>query len=299
MPRSSSTRYSHGSCRTTSDVLDVLQQEDTGKKKLSLRDTRKKIKDITGKDTSLAAQTISEIQSIKEIFSSISSIPERMVNLMHRTNTYLAGLQATSYFYPVSGITDAPWDLFCSSIHGDPDTLLAELSVLTGAEVIENLQSSNGSKRMVIYRRSVNGTTEPVTIRVFVSTCHPLEAILDLRLTQQQSFVSAVAAVCFWPKLLQSKQRKSKQFDNNNGLSIYPTGEAKFRNRHSKLYPLSNPIASSLQIHVGLLETEYIMFENEGNIPRDKFSTSVAELRNIVYAVSNLSTKYMGNVSGM
>jgi hypothetical protein len=156
MPRSSSTRYSNGSCRTTSDVLDLLQQDDTGQKKMSLRDTRKKVRDITGRDTALAAQTIKEIQSITEIFSSISSIPSSMVKLLHKTNTYLGGLQATSYFYPISGITDSPWDLFCSSTYGDPETLIGELPVNTGAELIETMVSSSGHRKMLLYRRSVN-----------------------------------------------------------------------------------------------------------------------------------------------
>jgi hypothetical protein len=98
---------------------------------------------------------------------------------------------------------------------------------------------------------------------------------------------------------LQTKERKRKLFEHNNGLNVYPTGEARFRNRHCKLYPYVPSIASSLEIHVGLSETEYIMFENEAGIPVDRFNVVANHVRDITYAVSNNSTRYLGNVNGM
>jgi hypothetical protein len=294
-PGSVNTRGSRSTIKTASDVFDTLESRGID----NLRDARKIARRESGKDSKLADEVLAELENPAMIFSKLTTVPESLLKLMFETNTYLGGLQATSYHYAICGVLDSPWDFFCSPQHGDPITFAAQLEILTLSTKIEHMQSVKGLFDVYIFRKSFNGTHDPITMRVFVCNDHPLGAILDMKTTYQQSVVSAVGAVCFWPDLLSSKSRQYLIFEGNQGLNKYPTCKAKFKNRHTKVVPAPVPLHNNKRIYTGLSKTDNVMFSNVAQVDHTLFKKRQDEMTSMVYAVCSNSTKYLGHMGDM
>lgn len=293
MPRSTNTTRTYNSTKTASDVLDLL---DTTSDARNLRDAKRFIR-RNAADATVAQEAIGMLESPVAILQPISSIPDRLVKSMFECNACIGGIQATSIQMPLCNAIQAPWDFFCSTVHGKADEFVAEFHILTNSEKVEHVQSVEDQFSIHVFRKSINGTTEPLIMRIFVSSMHPFEAILDMKNTHQQSIISACGVICFWPKLMYSKTYIA--FENNRGLSKYPSPSVKFTNKHSKLSRIQKGVQDKIQIITGLSNTEHILFENIGGVNAAKFKASQDELRNIAYAVSSKATKYLGHTNGM
>lgn len=294
-PGSTKTYGSRSTIKTTSDVFDVLESRGVD----NLREARKIARRESGRDSKLADEVLAELQSPIAAFSKLTAVPESLLKLMLETNTYLGGIQATSYHYAVCGVLDAPWDFFCSTRHGDPATFAAQLQVLTLSSKVEHMHSVEGDFDVYIFRKSLNGTHDPITMRVFVSEDHPLASILDMKTTYQQSAISATGTVCFWPDLLSVKPREYRIFEGNQGLNKYPTCKSKFKNRHTKIIPAATPLHGNKRIYSGVSKTDNVMFENATNMNQALFNTRQRELVSMVYAACANSTKYLGHMGDM
>jgi hypothetical protein len=296
MPSGSVKTYkSRSTARTASDVFDIIESRNID----SLREATKVARHESGRDSKLADDVISELRNPLAIFANLTTVPESLIKLMFETNTYLGGVQATSYQYAVCGVLDAPWDFFCSTECGDPALFVGQLEVLTLSEKIEHISSTEGEFDIYILRKSVNGAHDPITMRVFVSYDHPLASILDMKTTYQHSAISAVGAVCFWPTLLSAKPREYRVFSNNVGLNKYPTCQAKFKNRHTKITPASSPMSEQKRIYHGLSKTDSVMFDNVTKVDKALFSKRQSEMVSIVFAACASSTKYLGHTADM
>jgi hypothetical protein len=294
-PGSSKTYNSRSTIKTTSDVYDVLET----KRVDTLREAKRIARKESGKDSKLGDEVIAELESPIGILKPLTSVPESLLKVMFDTNAYLGGIQATSFQYAICSVLDAPWDFFCSSRYGKPESFVTQLGILTLSEKIEHIKSAEGDFEIHIYRKSLNGTRDPITMRVFVCDDHPLQSVLDMKSTHQQSAMSAVGTICFWPNLLSSKPRQYRAFEGNGGLNKYPVCKSKFRNRHTKIAPASSILHTGKRVYSGLDCTDTVMFDNVVGVPRDAFMKRQDEMKSIVYAVSTNSTKYLGHTAGM
>lgn len=280
--------------RTVDDVFSVMESQLP--KDASLIESRKFARHVTKKDKHLMNAVIDEIENLSSLMSPIAQNPDVLVRIMARTGAVLGGAQATSFFYPICDWTDVPWDIFCHS--STADDFIQSYKQSSIPEVIEDVRSDDGM-RVVHMRRSIPDCSTPVNIRIFVSNMRPLESILQLRNSYEQSVISAVDAICFWPKLV--SQKMYRVFESNVGTSLYPRGKTFYE---MKLDPikktrLRKPMQTT-EIYTGLeSRVENVVFRNRCDINPDHYSRLINVHKNIVWAVSNSSTKYLGNIADM
>jgi hypothetical protein len=294
-PGSTRTHGSRSTARTASDIFDILESRGVD----SLKDAKKIARRESGRDSKVEEEVIAELQNPTGILRPLTTVPDSLLKVMFETNTYLGGIQATSFQYAICGVLDAPWDFFCSARYGNPSSFVGQLEILTLSEKIEHMKSTDGEFDIHIYRKSLNGARDPITMRVFVCQDHPLQSILDMKTTYQQSAMSAVGTICFWPDLLSSKPRQYRAFDGNAGLNKYPVFKSRFKNRHTKIAPATSPLHENKRIYSGLDKVDSVMFDNVTNIDKNTFAKVQDEMKSIVYAASSKSTKYLGHTSGM
>jgi hypothetical protein len=294
MPTGSVRTYgSRSTAKTASDIFDIIENRGVD----SLKDARRIARKEAGRDANIANDVISELQNPSGILRPLTAVPNSLVKVMFDTNTYLGGMQATSFQYAICGVLDAPWDFFCSSQEGDPGSFVEQLAILTLSDKVEHIRSVEGDFDIHIFRKSLNGTLDPITMRVFVCKDHPLKSILDMKTTYQQSAMSAVGTICLWPELLSSKPRQYRIFEGNAGLNKYPTCKTKFKNRHTKLAHASSNMHADTRVYTGLEKIDCVMFDNVVGLDRDLFHKRQNEMRSIVYAASPRHTKYLGHTA--
>lgn len=289
---------SSGTSKTVRTVDDVFSQLelDLGPD-ASISESSHMIKKLTIGNDALRTQSINELYNPVSIFSPIVANAEALVKSMSNYGVILGGIQATSFFYPVCDFADAPWDFFCCNLNG-ADRFIIDMTQFAGVDLIEDVRASNGT-RVVYFRRSLNGESQPLNIRVYISNQHPLELVLTQPSSYQQTFICPYAAVCFWPRL--NKKGLYRSFESNVNQFNFPSGKTKLRIQMKKL---SRTVPKKPSSHPSIYtskdeRTEIITFKNECNIDKTLFKRETTKIQNIVYAVSDKSTRYLGNVSGM
>ena len=285
------------SVSTLVTVSDVMSLMDTSlSTTASLSESRKFILGQTKRDKVLGNQAIDEIENLKNILIPIAHNASSLVNLMAKTGAILSGPQATSFFYPICNEVEAPWDIFCHS--STAEDLIRGYMQSCSPELVEDSRTDN-NMRVVHMRKSVPGYGSPANIRVYVSNSDPMASILSLKNTYEQTAVSAVGAVCFWPKLM--SRGAYRTLDSNVGKSLYPKGRTFYEVRLSKMKKIRlRKEMDSPEVIVGLGQSvESVIFKNTSNIPDEDYSTLTEAFKNVVYAVFNSSTKYIGSTSGM
>ena len=281
--------------RTVDDVLS--QAEETLDVDASLAETYNRIMKLTTHNKNLARDTIEELYDPLKILVPVSANPEALLKSMFMHRVVLSGIQATSFFYPLCEFVDAPWDFFCSNRY-DSEGFIMEITQSCGLDRIENITADNGT-RVVYFRRNMNGETKPINIRVYISDDEPVHSVLSQPASYQQSFVSAVGAVCFWPRL--NKKKLYRRFDNNISRMVYPTGKTALTINMQKMSRTAPRTPSSTPSIYTAADnrTEMVVFKNKCGADKAAFKKESKKLENIVYAVSDKSTKYLGDMGDM
>lgn len=288
---------SHASTvRTIDDVFSQLEidlREDA-----SLIESRDRIRRLTKNNTALESESIDQLQSIRNIVAPVCPNGDALIKSMFRNKVVLGGVQATSFFYPMCTFTQAPWDFFCPSKGGMGDDFVNGLVQFSGLDVLEDLTSGDGT-RVVYLRGSVNGTTEPINVRVYISSENPIQCVFNYEMSYQQTFISPVAAVCFWPRL--NKKGYYRVFKSNTSQHEFPRGKTVFTvniKKMSKTHP--KVVQTTPSIYNGISDRiEAVIFKNELKLDKVIYKAEASKIESIVYAVSQDSTRYLGSTSGM
>lgn len=280
--------------RTIDDVLSVV--EDTLPRNASLEESRRCIQNIAKRDPNLMRDSINEIENLRSILSPVTQNPHVLVNLMAKTGAMLAGPQATSFFYPICDMTDAPWDFFCYS--STSEEFICGYKNSSTVEVVEDVHTEDGV-RVVHMRKSIPGFSQPANVRIFVSNIRPLESVLGLKNSYEQTIICAAGAICFWPKLI--SQGAYRVFDLNPGTSLYPKGKTFYELRLSTMRKtrLRKPM-KKINVYTGIeSRVESVMFRNTCDVDQEEYTLIADILQHLVYAVSDSSTRYLGNTARM
>lgn len=299
MPRSShSSKASGTTIRTVDDVFERLSIYEEQHGEVSLEDARQYVSGVCLDDNKLSRDTIKSLESPGIFFGVLCADSKMLLKLMHRTNTVLGGIQATAFFHPIAHLTAAPWDFYCNMSNGSPDEFIMTFGQITMFSRLEDVKSDTG-ERVVYYRGNVNGTNNPVNIRVFIANRDNMQSVLDLKYSYQQSMISAVGAVCFWPRLMTHKQ--FRMFKSNGGQSYYPSGKTICPSHIKRPREVKQRTQSTVpSIYTGEdKRIDMVVFENEASISKQDYEKSLANIRGMVYSVFNSSTKYLGTVGDM
>lgn len=292
MPRGSVA--SGSTVRTVDDVMSQMDQ--CIGINASLKESRDFIKSVTKGNRALASDAIDEIENVESILSPITSNPRRLVQLMMRHDAIIVGPQATSFFYPICDFDGCPWDMFCHV--KESDRFVDGYKSSSGADAIEDVCTKDGI-RVVHMRRSLSGSTNPCKIRIFISPKHPVESVLEMKNTYEQSFISCVGAVCLWPRL--QSHRLYRTFCANPGIKDYPRGSTYYESsiRIGKKTSLKKPMETP-SVYVGLdKRADSLIFKNTCGLDREQYYKKVGELQSIVYCAFNNSTRYLGTIGNM
>lgn len=290
---------STGTSKTVRTVDDVFSQLELDlNADASLNESRDRIRKLTVNNSTLERQSIDELHNPLTIFAPIVTEPTSLIKSMFVNNVVLGGVQATSFFYPLCEFSDAPWDFFCCNRDGQSDSFVTQLTQSGGLDLVEQVNADNGNK-VVYLRRNINGSDQPINIRVYISSEHPLQVVLSQPVSYQQSYISAVGAVCFWPRL--NRKRLCRQFTSNVTKFTFPSGKSKHKINIKKM---SNTVprnpSDTPSIYTGAdSRIEIVTFRNACNLDKKLFNKEVESMTNVVYAVSDKSTKYLGNIAGM
>jgi hypothetical protein len=281
--------------RTVDDVFSQL--EDVLDPDAGLSESYKKIMRLTAHDKNLTKDSIDVLYDPVEILKPVAANPDAFLRSMFMHRVVLGGIQATSYFYPLCEFVDAPWDFFCCNRY-DSDSFITEITQSCGLDLVENITADNGT-RVVYFRRNLNGEKRPINIRVYISDDEPLHSILSQQMSYQQSFVSAAGAVCFWPRL--NKKRVYRRFDLNNTRLVFPTGRTALTINMQKMSRTTpkNPSSTPSIYNTSDNRTETVVFKNKCGADKVSFKKETKRIENIVYAVSEKSTKYLGDMGDM
>lgn len=290
---------STGTSKTVRTVDDVFSQlENDLDVYASLHDSRDRIRKLTFNNSMLEKQSIDELHNPLSILSPVAMNPSHLIKSMFANGVLLGGVQATSFFYPLCQFSDAPWDFFCSNKDGADESFINSLTESGVLEHIEEVNASNGV-RVMYYRRTMNGVEQPINIRVYICEDNPLQCILSQTMSYQQSYISAVGAVCFWPRL--NRKRLCRQFDTNASRLSFPSGKTKCKINIKRMsVAVPKKTSDTPSIYTGHDDRiEIVTFKNVCNLDKKLFEKQVHSMQSIVYAVSNTSTKYLGDISEM
>jgi hypothetical protein len=281
--------------RTVDDVFSQL--EDVLDPDAGLSESYKKIMRLTAHDKNLAKQSIDILYDPAEILKPVSANPEALLKSMFMHRVVMSGIQATSYFYPLCEFVDAPWDFFCCNRY-DSDAFITEITQSCGLDLVENITADNNI-RVVYFRRNLNGQSKPINVRVYISDDEPLYSVLSQPMSYQQSFVSPIGAMCFWPRL--NKKRVYRRFDLNNSRLVFPSGRTALTINMQKMSRTApkNPSTTPSIYNAKDNRTEMIIFKNKCGADKVSFKKETKKLENVVYAVSENSTKYLGDMGDM
>lgn len=293
------TRSIKSSASTVRTVDDVFSQLDIDlDDNASLAESRDRIRKLTRNNNALESESIDQLQSIRSVLAPVCASVNSLIKSMFKYKVALGGIQATSFFYPLCTFSEAPWDFFCSDKNDMGDKFVDDLIKFSGLDLIEDLKSDT-KQRVVYFRGAVDGTGQPINVRVFISDTDPMQSILSYEMSYQQTYISVVAAVCFWPRL--NKQNYYRVFKSNLSQREYPTGKTVTTIDMKKMSrtTVKNP-KSAPSIYMGVLDrVEVIVFKNELKLDKNVFNKQASKIRSMVYAVSEHSTKYLGDTSGM
>ena len=288
--------HSVKSTSTVRTIDDVFSQLDLEMPEATLAESRKYIKKITSPNHKLEMDSIEKLHDPNVHLSPLAPDTNVLLKHMSKYKAVLGGIQATAFFYPVCGITGAPWDFFCDAKKADE--FINRFPQVTNAELLEDLCGDSGH-RVAYFRKNVSGFDSVINIRVFVSESQPIASILDLKCSYEQACISICGAVFFWPKLQQRGLYRS--FDSNIGLTQYPRGKSihSIHTGSMKKTTLKRP-SEFPSVYTGIVErVEAIVFSSKSKSVQGEMDKEVRNLQEIVYAVHNTSTRYLGTVGDM
>ena len=290
-PRSNATV---STLRTVDDVMSQMESDLPGN--ASLSQARKYIRKKVGENKNLIKDTIDELENLETYLSAVTPNPRSLIKSMMDNNIFLGGSQATSLFYPISEVYSSPWNFFGYSFN--IDRFITEYVGSSMADVVESTSLPNGNK-VVHLRRNLPSSENVCTIRVFGSNLHPIYCILNLKFSYEHTVISATSAVCFWRRLMQMKC--FREFEANSGLMDFPKGNTFYEIKITPGKPTSlrTQMESTSIYTVSDKKLECIIFKNTCNLDNRKYIENLRMMQNIVYAVSNDSCRYLGNIAGM
>lgn len=293
-----SSRASATTVKTVDDVMERMSAYEGKHGELSYHDAVDYVKKICGKDDKLLRETVSSLKDPSVYLSVVCSDARKLLKLMSQYGVILGGIQATSFFYPIAEITSAPWDFYCDKSIYDPTSFIEKFRQITMMDMIEDVDSDDG-QRVVYFRGNVNEVPDPINIRIYVSDKNVYASVLDTQKSYQQSFISPIGAVCFWPKLGSARQYRS--FDKNDGLKAYPRGNTKLRIGIKSMTEVKPKIKSNLPSIYTMHDKRAtsVIYENDIGIDQRAFDKLVKELKGIVYSVHTSSSRYLGTIGNM
>jgi hypothetical protein len=297
MPSSRSSRSSRNTVRTVDDVLEKLSIYEETHGDSSRTEAIQFVNNLCP-DPKLRREARDALENPLIYFAPICSDSAGLLKAMAQYGVILGGNQATAFFYPIVRITSAPWDFYCDKNKCDADGFVARFKQITMFDIIEDIKADDG-KRVVYFRGNVNGSNDPITVRIYISYEDVIASVLDLTMSYQHSFVATYGAVCFWPKLNEAKQYRT--FTGNGGQGAYPRGKTICTAQMTKLtqvVPRSHGSAPSIYSGADK-RTEVVKFKNEVRIPDEIFKHHAAMLFDVVYAVTLKSTRFLGSVGDM
>lgn len=294
-PHSIKSSSTFKTLKTVDDVFSCM--EDILDPDAALCESYDKIMRLTAHDKKLKAESLEMLYDPVVIFNPVSANPEALLRSMYMHRAVLSGIQATSFFYPLCEFEDAPWDFFCCNRY-DSESFVLDVTQACGAELVEEVTADNGTK-VVYFRRNMNGRSKPINIRIYISDDEPLHSVLSQDSSFQQSFVSAVGAVCFWPRL--NKKKVYRRFDHNKSRLMFPVGRTSVSIHMQKMSRSApkNPSSTPSIYTQADKRTETIIFRNKCGADNTSFNKESKKIDNIVYAVSEKSTKYLGDTGDM
>lgn len=289
--------YSKMSVSTILTLDDVMSEIDARlPPDASLKQSMEAVMKLTEGNPRLRDMSLKQIISLDQYLGSVSTDPMSFIDSMFKCRAILAGPQATSYMYPICEIDGYPWDFFCPSVSfrnfvdsykSDPKSVLLE-------EV-----GVDGHLRVAYFSRLVSDTMGSCIVRIFEVKRDPIETVLELKNTYEQSFISPVCAFCFWPRLHSLKSYR--ELSHNAGLQGYVRCGIKFKSQitNMKLTRLRKPMEQPLVVSTSSKRAEAVFFENEYGLNRIMFQEQGDNMRNMMYAIYNNSTRYLGTVGNM
>jgi len=296
--RSFSTAKSTKTAKTVDDVLEMMDEELP--RQCSLQESRKFIINRTDGNMQLADDCLKVLQDLMQFFAPVSLDPKALLDIMLRYEIILGGIQATSFFYPLCELFDAPWDFFHKNSGNDmvEQDIISTLTGLCGLNKIESVSSDN--KLMVIYFTiTIKNSRKPTNVRLFISNEPPIASILEYRHSYNQSFISPSIAVCFWPRL--NERGLYRVFDRNTDLDRYPVGTTVFETSMKSMRKAKPRAPQPIpNVHYGMdTRIEYTKMENVCDFDTATFGITYNYYTNIVYAIYNSTTRFVGTVYGM
>lgn len=290
MPRSTTSKA------TTATVDSIIQDiEDRHGDECDLDEFKERVRRATKGDKELEEKVMDTTRDPRVLLSNLCLDTSALVSLMVRCGAVIAGPQATSCMYNICSLYSWPWDIFCNN--SKSDYFIDHFIAISGSTVFEDISSKTGH-RVVFMRRPISGYTKDCIIRIFSGPKRPMECVLDMSTSYEQSVITPVGAVCFWPEL--NKARKFRVFLKNKGFREFPIGKSVCQfevQMRDKVYDDSE--SRQPQIISGLSKTNTIIFKNTCNIDAKLYDSMVDELRRIIYCTHKLSTRYLGHISGM
>lgn len=261
---------------------------------MSLSEATSIVDDICIGNENLRNNVTKILQHPSGFFDLITSDSKSLLQLMYRTNTILGGIQATAFLFFVDYVDGAPWDFYCSSIDGNPDKFVANFEAITIFTHIEYKYHDTG--HTIIYYRS---DTKSINARIFIGPKKCMESILDLKYSYEQTGISAVAAISFWPKL--NKLNQFLLFKSNPGHSSYSHGNIVYT---YDLHDMRRVRRTSSLIQPSIYSVEddkvcVVIFDNKICVSQRRYTQTVNSIRGLLYSVFNSSTKYLGTVGNM
>ncbi|HAA5926480.1 TPA_asm: hypothetical protein GFY42_15260 [Listeria monocytogenes] len=276
---------------------DVMSAIDTGlPPDASLQQSMEAVIRLTEGNAKLRDISLKQITSLDQYLGSVSTHPKAFIESMFKCGAMLVGPQATSYMYPICDIENYPWDFFCPSstfcdfvdfYKSDPKSvLLEELGV-------------DGHLRVAYFSKYINTIIGSCNVRMFEIKGNPIAKVLELKNTYEQSFISPVCAFCFWPRL--HKLTSYRELSCNPGLKGYVRCGITLKTQIVKMKQtrLRKPMEEPLIVSTSSKRAEVVFFENEYGLDRILFQEQGYDMKNMMYAIYNNSTRYLGTVGNM
>lgn len=121
------SRNTVSSIRTVDDVLERLSLYEDRHGDTSRKDAVKFVARECAHDERLMREAIKSIHSPLVHLAPIGVNTGLVVKSMAKNSVVLGGYQATAYFYPVVGMTEAPWEFYCDNRVASADSFVEDI----------------------------------------------------------------------------------------------------------------------------------------------------------------------------
>lgn len=276
------------------ETLRIIKRYEDSKTGMSLDEATNIVDNICIGNEILRNDVTKILQYPSGFFDLITSDSKSLLQLMYRTNAILGGIQATAFLFFADYINGAPWDFYCSLTDGSPDKFVASFETITTFKHIEYKYHDTG--HTIIYYRSY---ANDVNARIFIGPKTCMESILDLKYSYEQTAISAVAAISFWPRL--NKLNQFLLFKSNPGHSSYLHSNITYiysitdMRKVRRMNSLTQPSMYSVEDDKAYV----VIFDNKISVNQRQYAKTVNSIRGLIYCVFNSSTRYLGTVGNM